>query len=116
MSELLQFQFRMTVCLGKLYVWADANGYGLTLGEGWRTPEQVAIDVANGKGIAGSLHPKRLAQDLNAFKDGVQITTVDGYRALGEYWKSLDPLCRWGGDFTTRPDADHFSITSQGVQ
>lgn len=89
-------------------------GYTLTLGEAWRTPEQAEWNAQRGIGVAHSLHTERLAIDLNLFKDGVLITTVDGYRPLGNYWKGLNDLARWGGDFKS-PDSDHFSLTWQGI-
>lgn len=97
-------------------LWCFDQGYELTLGEGWRSPEEAQIQAAKGAGVAHSLHTLRLAQDLNLFEEGNIITTVNGYRPLGEYWKSLHPLARWGGDFTTRPDADHFSLTRGGIE
>lgn len=103
-------------CVAKLIEFATEKGYGLTAGEWLRTPEQAMINAANGAGIVHSLHLIRLAVDLNLFRDGALLSTVEDYRPLGEYWKTLDPLCCWGGDFTTRPDADHFSITFQGVK
>ena len=72
--------------------------------------------------MPGSMHYDRLAADLNLF-----IFSIDGtweyvesydqspvlWDRLGTYWKSLHPLCRWGGDFETR-DLNHFSITAWG--
>lgn len=116
MSQLRDLQWLLLQCIAKTVTWCEANGYTLSGGELWRTPEQAALNAASGAGIVNSLHLQRLAIDLNVFKDGVMAQTVDDFRPVGEYWKSLDPLCRWGGDFTTRPDADHFSITWMGIQ
>jgi len=45
-----------------------------------------------------SKHTKKLAIDLNLFKDGRYITNKEKYRPLGEFWeKCLDG--RWGGRF-----------------
>lgn len=115
MSSLRQLQSLHVRCVAKLIEWATTAGYELTWSETYRTPEQAMINAANGSGIVHSLHLIRLAVDLNLFKDGVNLTSLEDYRPLGEYWKTLDPLCRWGGDFQ-RVDADHFSITFQGVQ
>lgn len=103
-------------CTAKLLVWGESQGYQFTWGETLRTPEQAMHNAATGAGIAHSLHLVKLAVDLALFKDGVLLQTVEDYRPLGEYWKALHLLCCWGGDFTTRPDADHFSVTWQGVK
>jgi len=96
-------------------LWCYAQGYELTDGEAYRTPEQAALNAANGSGISNSLHTKRLARDKNLFIAGVYQTTSEAHRPLGEYWKSLDPLCRWGGDFR-KPDGNHYSMEFQGIQ
>lgn len=116
MSALVGKQWLLLRCLAKLIVWADANGYVLTGKELLRTQAQAAANAASGAGIAHSLHLKGLAIDLALFKDGALLQSLEDWRPLGAYWKSLDPLCCWGGDFASRPDADHFSITDQGVR
>lgn len=108
-------QQRFTELVARLITWAYENGYALTFGEAWRTPEQAALNAAKGSGITNSLHIKRLAIDLNLFLDGQYQTVTEAYRRLGEYWKTLDPEARWGGDFM-RPDGNHFSITHDGFQ
>lgn len=100
--------------LAQLYAEAERRGYELTLGEGWRPPELVAIYAKDGRGSSTSLHPDRLAQDLNLFKNGQWLQATEAHRELGEYWKSLHPLCRWGGDFKDRPDGNHYSLTPDG--
>lgn len=113
--------------LAQLLPWVYKQpGYELTAGEFYRTPEQAAWDAQHGTGIANSNHTRKIAADLNLFVNGEFQTTVESYRPLGEYWKSLHPLCRWGGDFmgqiggqgplVPRPDADHFSLEWQGVE
>lgn len=108
-------QQRFVPLVAKLIEFAYAQGYALTFGEAFRTPEQAQWNAAHGKGIVNSLHCDRLAIDFNLFKDGVLLTDAESYRPLGEYWKTLDPDCRWGGDFS-KPDADHFSLTWEGIQ
>lgn len=108
-------QRRFVELVGRLIAWCYENGYELSFGEAWRTPEQAAYNQAHGSGIANSLHCERLAIDLNLFRDDVLLTTVENYRPLGGYWKTLDPDASWGGDFT-RPDADHFSLANDGVR
>lgn len=111
-----QKQRLFTELVGKLITWSYQNGYELTFGDAYRTPEAATANAAAGKGIARSLHTIRLAVDLNLFIHGEYRTGSEDYRALGEYWKSLSPLARWGGDFTTRPDGNHFSLEHEGVR
>jgi len=105
-----------TKLVGQLIDWSYQNGYELTLGDAYRSPEQAAMNAQKGSGIANSLHTQRLAIDLNLFKNGVYLTDSGAYKPLGDFWKSLDPCCSWGGDFTTRADGNHFSISYNGVR
>ncbi len=98
MNESLgQRQRRFLPLVAKLIDYAYAQGYELTAGEGYRTPEQAALNAQHGSGIANSLHTLRLAVDLQLFKDGNYLTDSEAYRPLGEFWKTLDPDCAWGG-------------------
>ena len=90
--------------------WAFANGYELTGGELYRTPEQAEIYAKTGMGITKSLHRQRLAVDLNLFKNGIFYTDTESHKPLGDYWKSLHPDNRWGGDFKNRPDGNHYKM------
>lgn len=102
-----------TRCLVKLLTKAHELGYEIRMGEVWR-PEFVAREYAKqGKGIINSVHILKLAADLNLFKDGVYLTSSEDHRELGEYWKTLHELCRWGGDFKNR-DGNHYSMEHQG--
>lgn len=109
----LQQEFAQSVA--RLIQKAAEFGYGVTLGECWRTPEQCQWDALHGTGIAHSLHMDRLAIDINLFKDGVYLTTSEAYAQLGAWWVTLGPMYRWGGNFK-RIDADHFSISPDGIR
>lgn len=100
--------------VGMLIAFAYKQGYELTFGDAYRSPKQAAANAASGSGISNSLHGKRLALDFNLFINGVFQTDSAAHKPLGEYWESLDPLCRWGGRFT-KPDGNHYSITHEGV-
>lgn len=115
-------QRRFCELIGILIRWAYEQGYELSFGEAYRTPEQAALNAKSGAGIANSLHTKRLAIDLNLYLDttaegdeDIYQTDSKAYRLLGEFWKRLHPLCRWGGDFS-KPDGNHFSMEWQGVK
>ena len=116
MSKLLDAQFKFTDDVCYLIGFAYNQGYTLTFGEAYRTPEQAALNAKNGTGIANSLHTKRLAIDFNVFVDGKYLTKSEDLRELGEYWKSLNPKNAWGGDFKTNPDGNHFSQSYGGVK
>lgn len=114
MSKLLEKQCAFTELVGDLLHWAYENGFDITFGEAYRPPEQAAWNQAHGVGIGNSLHMHRLAIDLNLFSFGEYQTSTDAYRPLGDYWKSLHPDARWGGDFS-KPDGNHFSLSHNGV-
>jgi len=116
METLGQHQRRFLPLVAKLIAYAYEQGYELTAGEMYRSPEQAALNAQHGTGIANSLHTLRLAVDLQLFKDGVYLTDSALYKPLGDYWKMLDPACAWGGDFTTRTDGNHFSLSWGGIK
>jgi len=111
MTALLAAQARFAGYVAKLLEYAATLPDTLvTLGEAWRSPREAAADAAAGCGIADSLHISRLAIDLNVFVREEYQTDAAAYKPLGLYWQTLDPNCRWGGDFT-KPDPDHFSLS-----
>ena len=89
-------------------------GFLVSGGELYRTPEQQALHVKHGRSkTMNSLHLKRLAIDLNFFReapDGTLKLTYDieELRALGAFWENLDPANRWGGNWTSFKDVPHF--------
>ncbi len=89
-------------------------GFVVTGGELYRTPEQQALYVKNGRSkTMSSQHLKRLAIDLNFFReteDGrLELSyDVEAIRPLGEYWEGLDPANRWGGNWHSFKDTAHF--------
>ncbi len=95
----------------KLIDFAYSNGYELTFGEAERSPEEALRLSKLGKGIVNSLHILSLAIDFNLFKDGIYLSSTADHKPLGDYWKTLHPLCRWGGDFS---DGNHYSMEYQG--
>ena len=102
--------------LSQLFDRAYSLGYDLTLGEAYRPDVTARYYEKLGIGIANSLHRKRLAIDLNLFKNGVYLTDTEDWRPLGEWWeeRSTDEYtCTWGGRFS---DGNHFSIEHEGVR
>jgi hypothetical protein len=96
--------------VGKLIEYATAQGFQVTAGELYRTPEQQQIYVKTGRSkTMNSLHLQRRAVDLNFFKDG-KLTYDKGVLApLGLFWESLHPLNSWGGNGVKLVDTPHFS-------
>ncbi len=93
---------------------AGELGFSVSAGELYRTPEQQALHVKNGRSTTmSSQHLKRLAIDLNFFRDGPDgtpqlIYDVEALRPLGQFWEGLDPANRWGGNWTSFKDTPHF--------
>ena len=111
METLRQKQSRFVRLVAQLIEYAYANGYELTFGEAWRTPEQAKLNASAGRGISNSLHLDRLAVDFNLFKDGKFLSKTEDHKFLGEYWESLDKDTTWGGRFN---DGNHYSIKHGG--
>lgn len=100
--------------IAKLIAWAYTNGYELTFGDAFRDPRtNGAMGTKLGYGHASSNHKQRLAVDFNLFKDGVFLMGTEDHRPLGEFWESLDPLCKWGGFFN---DGNHYSLEHDGIK
>lgn len=111
---LSQKQKLFTSLLPKLIIYANANGYDLTLGDGYRDPRVFgAVGESKGYGHKSSAHKSRLAIDFNLFKNGKFLQATEDHKILGEYWESLHPDCRWGGRFN---DGNHYSIEHDGVK
>jgi len=123
MSTLGDKQRLFAKMMGEFLVWCYENDYEVTFGEAYRTLEQARINAAKGSGIVNTLHTKRLALDINLFLDlslesdeDVYQPDSEAYRPLGEKWKSMHPMNRWGGDFRPRQDGNHFSMEHEGVK
>jgi len=82
-----------------LYIYQ--RGYEMTYGDAWAHPADM-------RHIRNSKHYDRLALDINLYRNGRWLKKTEEYSEVGEYWKSLDPECTWGGDFSDL-DGCHFS-------
>lgn len=141
MSILLDKQCEFSLAIASLIVWAYQSDYEVVFGEAYRSDEQaeinalgaqgraqlaelirhqfpqLALKIANntGNGIRSSLHGIKLAIDLILLRHGQVLTRAEEYGPVGAKWKTLHPLNRWGGDFTSI-DAYHFSMEHEGVK
>ena len=108
-------QVLFTATLGRFLMWCAQNGHEVILAEAFRTREQAEIYFQQGKGIRNSNHCKKLAADLFLYKNGTVTWSFEDYEPLGKKWRTMNDLCRWGGDFKGR-DAVHFSFEHNGVK
>jgi hypothetical protein len=97
-------QEKFAVMVQHLLTFAHSNGYNIRLGHAMRCP-----DCATGK--KNSLHKKKLAIDLNLFRDGVYLDKTSDHKPLGEFWESIGGS--WGGRFG---DGNHYSLTFGGMR
>lgn len=102
-----QAAFLLDVC--KLIQHATEQGWTITGGELFRTAEQQAIHVKAGRSkTMRSNHLRRLAIDLNFFRNGQLVWDKEQIAPLGAFWESLNPKNRWGGNFNSLVDVPHF--------
>ena len=102
-----QAAFLLDVC--RLIQYATSQGWTITGGELYRTLEQQQIHVKAGRSkTMNSNHLRRLAIDLNFFKDGKLVWDKNTIAPLGSYWETLHPKNRWGGNFKSLVDCPHF--------
>lgn len=105
-----EFLNHVTKLLSKAY---ELN-FVVTGGELYRTVEQQKLYIQQGRSkTMNSKHLTRLAIDLNFFKahnDGSLHLTYDKkeLQQLGNYWESLNPKNKWGGNWESFKDTPHF--------
>lgn len=102
----------------ELVVWAHEQNKYVAIDQVKRTEAEAKSNAKSGAGIANSNHLHGLAGDLILYEteDYIYRSKSEDYKELGEKWKSMHPLCRWGGDFKTRVDGNHFSLEHNGVK
>ena len=103
-------QRKFVLLVSKLIQYAYENSIELTFGEAYRTIEQQQIYIDKGLSkTKNSKHLEKLAIDFNLFINGEYKSDKPSYQILGDYWKTLDIDCTWGGDWGW--DANHFQYT-----
>jgi hypothetical protein len=78
-----------------LILFAYEKGYEITFGDAW----------AKTGHCKGSFHYKRLAIDLNLFKNGKYLKSTEAHKFLGLFWESIGGS--WGGRWE---DGNHYSL------
>jgi hypothetical protein len=94
--------------VARLIIFAYENGYEMTFGEAYRSPEEALRLTKLNKGIENSLHIKKLAIDINLFKDGKFLSSTESHKLLGDWWERQHRHCRWGGRWN---DGNHYEFT-----
>lgn len=112
MKTLNDYQFRFTIMIASLIIYAYIKGYSLSFGDAFRDRRTHGNQgEKRAYGRAYSAHKNRLAIDFNLFKNGVYLSKTEDHAELGKFWKSLGGT--WGGDFN---DGNHYSLEYNGVK
>lgn len=112
MSRAIQSEFARLV--PRLIDKAFELGFEVTLGDAYRDPRVFGpLGQKRAYGHPNSAHKRRLALDLNLFRDGKFLEDSESHRPLGEWWERQHPLARWGGRFR---DGNHYSFEHEGVK
>lgn len=113
--------------IAKLIQRAETLEIGLTFGDAWRSRSQMLLnyygyDVVKTRDkpilvkrkptskTLNSRHGVRLAVDFNFFINGELTYNKHKLQCLGDYWESLHPNNRWGGNWTSFIDTPHFEM------
>ena len=95
-QTLREKQVVFTTSIAALIIHMNKEGYGVTFGEAWALRHY---------------HQKRLAIDLNLFKDGKYLDRTSDHKKFGFWWikrgKDLGVDFTWGGNFS---DGNHYSM------
>ena len=94
---LRQKQSKFAHKVGLLLIYIYSEGYEVTFGDAARMDRKGHIK--------NSKHYRRLAIDLNLFKNGRYLRKTSDHLKFGQYWKSIGGI--WGGDFRNA-DGNHY--------
>lgn len=112
MGKLVQKQSEFANNVALLIEYCRVNEVTLTFGEAYRTVEQQNLHYISGKSkTRHSKHQDRLAVDFNFFIDGELTYNRTKLQHIGDYWESLHPDNKWGGNFKRFVDTPHFQRT-----
>ncbi len=82
-----------------LFAYIVDQGYTFTLGDAARMDKKGHCK--------NSKHYKRLAIDINLFKDGKYLRKTSDHASIGAFWVSIGGI--WGGNFK-RKDGNHYEV------
>lgn len=104
MGKLRETQTAFARAVPRLIDAAFVLGFEVTLGDAYR-------DERCKYGKKKSKHRRRLAIDLNLFKDGKYLKNTADHEPLGIFWESIGGI--WGGRFNAKPgelgvDGNHY--------
>lgn len=115
--KLWEARCEFTAAINQLLNWASDDetmqGYRIAFGEGLVAQTDAADGDYDGPHMSGGGHYTGVAHDLLVYdSNGTYISNGDHktYQAMGAAWKRMHPLSRWGGDFKSNPDANHFGF------
>jgi len=95
--------------IARLMLVAEEMGYQITVGDFFRDPRAHGVyGTKLGYSAANSQHKRRLAADLNLFRNGEYLTGVEAentHRDLHRVWSLM------GGDPAIPGDANHYQYT-----
>lgn len=112
MGKLNDKQIQFTKDIALLIEFARVNEVGLTFGDAYRPQVLQEIYVKEGKSkTMNSKHLSRLAVDFNFFVNGKLTYEKAKLQFLGDYWESLRPTNKWGGNFQSFLDVPHFQAS-----
>lgn len=115
--KLSEKQRIFTENIGKLIAYSYSRGIELTLGDAYRSQSQILLNYFGYKIVKGGVlgirlikhrklsktlrsnHARRLAVDFNFFINGKLTYDFYKIKPLGDFWETLHPANRWGGDF-----------------
>lgn len=96
MSKLRDEQSEFALRFAQWVINVYEQGYEITFGDAF----------AQSGHSPHSFHYKRLAIDVNLFKDGEYLTETEDHRKVGEMWERMGGT--WGGRFSNK-DGNHYS-------
>jgi hypothetical protein len=111
-QELGTLQRQYPPCLAHLILHIYSQGYQCSMGESYVGDTDGKDGDHDGPHRKDGGHYKRIATDLNVFKDGMWLKTGNEpiWPVLGRFWESLHPNARW-----TASDPNHFGFFHKGV-